>query len=261
LAHRARFPYPVSATLAAPPAGPARRRPSAWGWLVAVSATLVLGSGATLLLWWLATSERSVVSYAVHGSVNAITLDLDRADVDIVGGGDRQAVEVRRTDAFAFGRQAQSSRRAQNGTLAIRSRCPATVLGVCHATYRLLVPDNVQVTVRTTSGDVRFTGYRGSAQIDTVTGGVLVSGVCGFGLRARSQSGDVVAASSCPLERLELRSRTGDVRAFVPPGRYQVDAETDTGARAVRGVVATNDAPFQIQALSSTGDVDVEAAE
>ena len=120
--------------------------------------------------------------------------------------------------------------------------------------------DNVRVTVRTTYGDVRFTGYRGSASVDTGSGDVTVASFCGFALRARSQSGGVAAGASCALERLELRSRTGDVRAVVPAGRYQVDAETDDGDRIVRGVTVAEDAPFQIQALSSAGDVSVEAS-
>jgi hypothetical protein len=40
-----------------------------------------------------------------------------------------------------------------------------------------------------------------------------------------------------------------------------VDAESDSGKRVVQGVIATQDAPFTIQALSSSGNVDVEASE
>ena len=239
---------------------PPRRRPSPWGWLVAVCASLVLGAGVALAVWWLLSSERTVATYSVRGSVNAITLDLDSASAEIVGGGDRPEVEVRRTDHFAFGQRAEAHRTASAGELAITSRCPKSVLKVCSAAYRLTVPDNVRVTVRTTSGDVRFTDYRGSAQVDTGTGDITVGGFCGFALRARAQAGDVTAVASCALERLELRSRTGDVRAVVPPGRYQLDADTDEGERTVRGVTPADDAPFQIQALSSAGDVTVESS-
>ena len=238
-----------------------RRSPSAWGWVVAACGILVGGALLTLLIWFLVSRETTVGTYSVRGSVNGIALDLGAADVEIVGGGDRPAIEVRRTDHFAFGRRAVAERRAQGGQLTIHSRCPQDVLSVCTSSYRLTVPDNVGVTVRTTSGDVRFTGYRGSAQVDTDTGGIAVNGFCGFALRARSQSGSVAAAASCALERLELRSRTGDVRATVPPGRYQIDADTDVGRRSVQGVTQTEDAPFQIQALSSSGDVTVEAGE
>jgi hypothetical protein len=236
-----------------------RRRASAWAWLVAVSACLVVGSFLTLAVWWLLSSETSVASYSVRGSVSGIDLDLAGADALIVGGGDRAAVEVRRTDEFAFGRRALSERRAQSGVLAIRSRCPRTVMAACSSSYRLTVPDNVQVTVRTTSGNVRFTDYRGSAQVDTGSGNIAVTGFCGFLLRARALAGSVSAEASCALERMELRSRTGDVTAVVPPGRYQVDADSDVGRRTVQGLTSADDAPFQIQALSSAGDVTVEA--
>ena len=226
-----------------------------------VCACVVAGSALALGVWWLVTAETSVASYAVRGSVDGITLDLGAADVEVVGGGDRPAVEVRRTDEFAFGRRAQSRRSATGGELTISSRCPrSAVLHVCSARYRLTVPDNVRVTVRTSTGNVRFNGYRGSAQVDTGSGDVSVTGFCGFALRVKAQSGDLSATASCALQRLELRSRTGDVRAVVPAGRYQVDAETDDGDRTVRGVTVAEDAPFQIQALSSAGDVTVEAS-
>ena len=225
-----------------------------------VSACLVAGAALTLTLWWLVTGESTVTTYTVDGRLNGITLDLGSADLVVVGGGDRATVEVRRTDEFAFGRRAESERVAEDGVLAIRSRCPQTVLGACSARYRLTVPDNVRLVVRTSTGSVRFTGYRGSAEVDTGQGDVAVVGFCGFALRARSLGGDVTAGASCAVERLELRSRTGDVCAVVPAGRYQVDADSDVGSRSVRGVTLADDAPFQIQALSSGGDVSVEAS-
>ena len=239
---------------------PTRRRPSTWGWLVAVSACLVLGSGVTLAVWWLITGERSITTYSVRGTVSGIVLDVGSADAEVAGGGDRPAVEVRRTDEFAFGRRAEARRQASQGILSIHSRCPDAILGACAASYRLTVPDNVPVTVRTTTGNVRFSDYRGSAQIDTGSGDIEVSAFCGFALRAHAQTGTVTAGTACAPERLELRSRTGDVRAVVPPGRYQVDADSDDGDRSVRGVTEAEDAPYQIQALSSAGDVEVETS-
>jgi hypothetical protein len=229
---------------------------------VTVCACIVAAAVLALGISWLVTAETSVASYAVRGSVNGVTLDLGAADAEIVGGGDRPDIEVRRTDEFAFGRRALSTRDASQGELRIASRCPrSALLHVCSSRYRVVVPDNVRVTVRTTSGDVRFNGYRGSASVDTGSGDIAVSRFCGFALRARAQSGDVAAGASCALERMELRSRTGDVHAVVPPGRYQVDAETDDGDRSVRGVTVAEDAPFQIQVLTSAGDVEVEGSE
>jgi hypothetical protein len=226
--------------------------------MVAVSAALVLGSALALGGWWLASSERQIATYSVQGSLSSISLDLAGADAVIMGGGSRQAVDVRRTDSFAFGRRAEAQRQLSGGVLRLRSRCADMVLGACSATYQVTVPDNIPVNVRTTTGDVRFNAYRGSARIDTGTGNIDVASYCGFALQARAETGTVRASASCALERMELRSRTGDVHATVPPGRYRLDADSDGGSSHVSGVTPADDAPFQIQALSSAGDVDVE---
>jgi len=209
-------------------------------------------------VWWLQSSEKQIASYAVRGAVSQISLDLGGADATVVGGGSGRAVEVQRTDQFSFGRRARADRDVSGGVLRLRSRCPETVLASCSASYRVKVPDNIPVNVRTSSGDVRFNAYRGSASIATATGNITVGGYCGFLLQARAETGDVRASTSCSPERLVLRSRSGDVRAIVPAGRYRVDADTDGGTRRVVGLTPAEDAPFQIQALSSAGNVDVE---
>jgi putative adhesin len=235
-----------------------RRRPSPWAWLVAGSAALLLAIAVVLGVWWLGSRETEIATYSVRGAVSEVMLDLAGANTVVVGGGSARQIDVRRTDEFSFGRHADAQRAVSGGVLTLRSRCPATVLSTCSASYRVSVPDNIPVTVHTSSGDVRFNAYRGSASIATTTGNIDVGGYCGFRLQARAESGDVRASASCPPERLVLRSRSGDVLAVVPAGRYRVDADTDGGERRVAGVAAADDAPFQIQALSGTGDVDVE---
>jgi hypothetical protein len=192
------------------------------------------------------------------GDLAGIELDVAAADVVIDGGG-VTAVEVRRTERFAFGHDARERRKVTGGVLRLHSRCPDTVLGDCETAYRVTVPDNVPVTVLTTSGGVAVEGLRGSARVTTGSGPVLVEEFCGFSLRAVSESGDVRAGAECSPNRLELRSGSGDVSALVPEGRYEVDAQTDAGRRQVRGVMEAEGAPFRIQALSGTGDVLVEA--
>jgi hypothetical protein len=234
------------------------RRPSAWALLVAGSAVVLLGCALVLGIWWLQSSEKQIATYSVRGAVSQVTLDLGGANATVVGGGSARAVQVQRTDEFSFGRRARADRGVSGGVLRLRSRCPSTVLAECSASYRVRVPDNIPVTIRTSSGDVQFSAYRGSASIATTTGDITVGGYCGFLLQARAETGDVRASTSCSPERLVLRSRSGDVRAIVPAGRYRVDADTDGGTRRVVGLTPAEDAPFQIQALSSAGDVDVE---
>src|SRR5215210_3777167 len=199
---------------------PAGGQRSSWTLLVGVSAVIVLAVALTIGVWWAASSERRVTSYTVRGSLDAIALDLGDADAEIVGGRDEPVVEVRRTDRFAFDQPAAGGREVSDGVLRLRSRCAPAILSSCSATYRLIVPNNVPVTVRTGSGDVQLAGFRGSARIET---------------------------------------KTGDVAAVVPPGRYRIDADSDDGERTVRGLLSVDDAPFQILALSGAGDVQVEA--
>jgi hypothetical protein len=233
------------------------RHASSWGWLVTVSAFALLTAGLVMAVWWAATDEERTANYQVRGSVTAITLDIGEADLQIVGGGSQPALQVSHTDRYSFGHPAEAERIVRGGELRLRSRCPAALIGSCSSAYRLRVPDNVPVRVRTTSGDVSSSGYRGSATVDTTSGSVNFDSWCGFTLQVRADVGDVRAVASCIPQRLQLRSRAGSVQALVPPARYRVDAESDQGKRSVRGVTTGDDAPFQVQALSTTGDVRV----
>ncbi len=227
-----------------------------WWWFVAACALVLILIAAGMAAWWAASRETRTTSYRVLGDLAAVRLDLGAADVELDGGA--SAVEVRRVDHFAFGHPRDEHRSVRAGRLTIVSRCPDQVLGSCRTAYRLAVPDNVPVEIVTTSGRVRMNGVRASVQVSTGSGPITATGFCGFSLRAVSDSGSVSAASECSADRLELRSRSGDVTATVPTGRYQVDAQTDGGVRRVRALTAADDAPFSIQALSTSGDVTVE---
>jgi hypothetical protein len=235
-----------------------RRRVSPWWWLVAGCGFALLIVAAVLAVWWAQSRETRTTSYRVLGDLAGVRLDLGAADVEIDGGG--SAVEVRRVDTYAFGHPVIERHRVEDGRLQITSRCPRQVLGGCRPSFHVTVPDNVAVEVNTSSGTVHVTGVRASVSIQTDSGGVAASGFCGLSLRAISEAGDVNGAADCSTERLELRSRSGDVRAVVPAGRYRIDAETDTGRQVVRGVTPDDDAPYQVQALSTTGNVSVLGA-
>jgi len=240
--------------------GPASApRVSRWGVVVMVSALLVVGGAAALVIASIASSRERSVSFAVRGSLNGVALDVSDADVEIAGGGQRALLGVQRIDRFAFGHDADVRRVVTGGELRIRSRCPSTVPRGCSVRYRVVVPDNVPVMVRTTGGTVRFRGYRGSARVTTRSGDIDIGAFCGFSLDARAESGDVTASAACAPQQLSLRSTSGSVRASVPPGRYRVEAESASGTHRVLGVASVSDAPFSIQALSSSGDVLVEA--
>ncbi len=233
-------------------------RVSPWGRIVAISALLVVGGAVALAIGALASTHERVVSYPVTGALRGVAFDLADGAIVIVGGGRRDAVFVERTERYAFGHDAQSERSVRDGVFRVRSRCPTSLLGQCTVAYRVIVPDNLPVEVRTGSGSVRVREYRGSAQLTSGSGSIDVAGFCGFSLDARAESGDVAAQTACAPPKLSLRTNSGSVSAIVPTGSYDLDAESASGSETVRGVKRTTEAPFSIRALSGSGDVSVE---
>ena len=67
------------------------------------------------------------------------------------------------------------------------------------------------------------------------------------------------SASACSPERLTLRSDSGDVAATVPSGDYRIQAASGAGDTTVRGLTDDDGAPWAIEALSNTGDVNLTA--
>jgi hypothetical protein len=240
--------------------GPARAAHlSPWGRLVAACGLAVGAAALTLLIWSLASSEERQVSYHVRGPLSGVALDLADADVEVTGGGRGSTVVVAHVDRFGFGHAPTAQRAIDAGTFRVTSRCPKTVMHGCSVRYRVVVPDNVPLTIATTGGSVRFRGYRGSARVTTQGGDIDIAGFCGFSLQARADGGgDIDASTACPPPQLSLRTTSGAVRARVPSGRYRVDASTSKGPAEIRGVTVDAGAPFAIQALSSSGAVSVE---
>jgi hypothetical protein len=235
-------------------------RVSPWGRVVAISALLVVGGAVALAIGAFASTRERIVSYPVTGSLRGVAFDLGDGDITIVGGGRRDSVTVERDERSAFGHDAQPRRWVQDGVFRVRSRCPEALMGRCRVSYRVTVPDNLPVEVRTAGGSVRMSDYRGSATLTTDGGDIRVAGFCGFSLDARAGSGDVDARTACAPPKLSLRAISGSVTAHVPPGTYDLDAESASGEEHVRGVKATVESPFAITALSGSGDVTVQGA-
>lgn len=233
-------------------------RLSPWGRVVAISALLVVGGLLALVIGGFASRERRLVSYPVMGTVQGLAFDLDDGEITIVGGGQRDAVQVRRTERYAFGRLPRTTRSVKGGVFKVTSRCPSSLLARCNVAYRVVVPDNVALEIRTTSGKVQLRSYRGTAKVTATSGSIDIAGYCGNALDARADAGSITVDATCAPPQTTLRARSGDVHATVPAGRYDIDAESASGTERVRGIIARDDAPYSIQVLSGSGDIDVE---
>ena len=242
-----------------PVAGPvaAVRALRGWNAAVAASAAVLVTLGLAFGIGWLATNDTRTSNFALASPPTSVDLELSSGDAQI-SGGSPSAVQVERIDRFAFGRSAHEQRSLSGGVLRLSSRCPHVVVGSCSSSYRLTVPDNVAVKVRSASGSVRLSGFRGNARIETRSGAITVDAFCGFGLSATSSSGNVKVTTACAAKSIDLESDTGNVSALVPPGRYDVRATARTGKLHVSGVTRSPDAPFSINLFSRSGDVSLE---
>ena len=207
-------------------------------------------------VWWAVTKETRIASYRVTGSLARVELDAPSGSAEITAAGSG-AVEVRRTDSFAFDRPARETRSVRNGVLRISSRCPRMAVGNCSSDYRVAVPENVPVVVRGSGGGVRISGFRGTAEVQTGAGNVVVDGFCGFGLSIKTGSGDARATATCSPQSLSARSSSGSIDLTVPAGPYRVEADSNSGRADVTGIQRSSAAPYEIQALSDSGDVRV----
>src|SRR3954451_7568750 len=97
-------------------------RLSPWGRVVAISALLVVGGAIVLAISALASTHEYRRSYPVLGAVESLRFDLAGGDIVVVGGGQRDSVQVDRAERYASGHGPQTTRRAAGGAFAVRSR-------------------------------------------------------------------------------------------------------------------------------------------
>jgi hypothetical protein len=232
---------------------PARLR--TWNVAIVVSGGIFVLVALALGLGWLASKRSQVSTRSYPAPVKRVSLRLYSGNAVIVGssGG---AVEIRRTDRYAFGHPARERRSDRDGVVSVISRCPHIVVGSCSASYEVAVPETATVDVSTTGGNVRLDSFRGSASVRTGSGSVDASAFCGFDLSAASGSGDLRIAAACAPQHLQLHSGSGDVLALVPPGRYRVQA--GGARRRVTGITLDASAPYSLDLHSGSGGVSIE---
>lgn len=227
-----------------------------WNLAVAASALIVLLVALALGVGWVASLHSRDTTYSFGIPLREVDVRLASGNATIVGTG-ASTVRVRRTDGYAFGHSARERRTLSNGTLQLTSSCPRILVGSCSASYEIAVPETVKVDVRTTGGDIRLSGFRGSADVRTRSGHVDVEAYCGFDLSAISGSGNIRVAAACAPQHLRLQTASGDAAAQVPPGRYRITTST-AGTERVAGVIRDENAPFTIDVHSASGNVSVE---
>ena len=199
-------------------------------------------------------NTKSMVTTPIH----KIVVHSDAGDVDIRAGLTADVV-VQRQDAWIVDRP-NVSESLKDGVLEIETGCGhlEAVLR-CRSDLKIDAPPEVDVAIKTKSGDVDLRGLSGRADVETDSGDIRTHRLEPVTVRAMTDAGDVSLDLFGEPARTEAKSDAGDVRVTVPYGPYRVDANASGGNVKVEGLIRDDLAPQAIDALTNVGNVTVRA--
>jgi hypothetical protein len=199
-------------------------------------------------------SSRSVVA----NHVRKIVVRSDSGDVDIRAGLTGNVL-VERHDEWLLDRPSVHESYA-DGVLTVDTGCGRLKAVLrCRADLMIDAPPEVDVQVKTKSGDVDLRGLSGRADIETDSGDIRTHRLEPVTVKALTQAGNVSLDLFGQPARTEAESNAGDVRVTVPYGPYRVDATADGGNAKVEGLIRDDLAPQAIVALTDVGNIVVRA--
>lgn len=206
------------------------------------------------------------------GPIRSVEVDVEAGTVEVVAGPANEA-KVDRTRQYIRG--APMVRESLvDGVLRITAECRRFVPLGCEVDYRIEVPEDAAVRVRSDRGSVRVENMTGMVEAETEAGGVRLSGTRGP-VRATTSAGnidgvDLVAAFidaatdagririslAEPSARVALRTDAGHIDLTLPeaPGGYRVTTETGVG-RVEVDVAEEPTSPRAVTATTGAGNI------
>ena len=242
---------------------------------IAISVALILGGVYWALTGLTEDSKSSQASYPVQGDSLVVEAKSTNVEVRV---GDVSDVRVdRQFERNLFG--SDPKEKYDDGKLELRDTGCGPLSFGCETHYILTVPKDLNVTLESSSGDIKASGLEDGANLKSSSGDIEVHDV-GGSLWLESSSGDLEAdgltatsvttkssSGSAELEfanapqSVDSEASSGDVTIRVPndTGAYKVDTETSSGDESAT-VTADPAATRTIDAKTSSGDVTVEYA-
>jgi hypothetical protein len=221
---------------------------------IAVTTVLVLS-----VAWTVASSFARATSdsaFSVDG-VRSVRVDVDAAEV-VVERTAGDAVEVQVTSTGTW--QEPVTTREQDGTtLRLTSRCgPSFGFDRCEVSYRVEVPDGVDVDLRASAGRLAVDGIDGDVVARADAGEIELTDLRSASVDARTQVGRVAAGFTEAPDEVRATTQTGAVEITLPRSGepYDVDASSAVGGSLVE-VVTDPASPRSVTATTSVGQVTV----
>ncbi|WP_329567108.1 DUF4097 family beta strand repeat-containing protein [Kitasatospora sp. NBC_01266] len=221
------------------------------GVVAPVVVTVALGASLTGCGGKVTTENHS---YQVADRISKLQVRTPGGTVEVVAG-TQAAVQVTETIRYN-GEKPQVDHTASDGSLSLTAaECAQGITHtVCQVSYRVVVPKDVEVTVRNTGGDVNVTGLAGALDLTGDGGAVRATDLTSAHFTAHADGGSVNAQFAAAPELVDIDSAGGSVTTRLPDGVYAVDASADGGSRQVQ-VRTDPAAPHKVTVRSDGGSV------
>jgi len=228
-------PTPPAPPTTPPPPPPAPQPRSNTALRIGAVITGLLIIGAALNLFSLTAGRDTVTShYAFPSATSVLVLDTESADVRVVAG-DTGRLTVDRHASTAHG-HALAAPHLSGSTLRLPSDCYGSALGLlifCSVSYTVHVPADLDLTVRTGSGEIDVEAITAAGLVVKAgSGDLTLTDVTAQRASATTGSGEVSATGLlCPQTVVDTGSGDVDLEFGQAPG--SLTASTGSGELSV----------------------------
>jgi hypothetical protein len=239
-----------------------------------LAAVGILGFGTLQSVTRIAHEEETIVTELDGSSVRSVSIRNGAGSIHLVGT-DSDTVTVHAEVSHGL-RSTGHTERIEGDRLVLRASCPVLGSDFCNVAYRVEVPRDVSVelrsdsriTVRDIAGSVDASSDNGRVQATRIDGNVRLESdngrVVGQSLASPvaivdSDNGRVELSFAEPPESVSATSDNGSVEVVVPDTRdaYVVSVSSDNGTASGTDVRTDPDSRQTITADSDNGDVTV----
>lgn len=229
-------------------------------WRVAgtVVAVLVLFAGTASALAG-SVREHATDIYQLASGATAQTISVPSGDVAVraARAGERPQMIVKTSWSFS---KPQVQVAQSGGSTRIDANCNGftNATSPCSIDVQLVVPAHVNLTVRSSNGDVSVSGISGRIDASSSNGDVRVAGCGASPVRMTTNNGDLTATCSRPPSDVTMTSDLGDVRLTVPADRTAYATSATTSLGNVSNEVGSDPTSTRRLVLhSSLGDISI----
>ena len=185
----------------------------------------------------------------IAGDVTVVAAGSDDVKIDAT----KRVRGTNETNARALLKQLEVQINQRPELLEVRTQFPRrTSFPFVTVDYNVTVPAGTSLTLKTVSGEVQITGVRGDVNANTVSGGMMLSGLKSRALELETVSGDLHLAA-VDSDRVQVRTISGDIDydgRLARSGRY--DMQSHSGD--IR-IVAPGSPGFDIEASTFSGGI------